>query len=480
MSSKTVIFQSKEEISPTKVLSNTISTHSSSEKLLNAIPENAFMIEKVFDIAEEAEPFEAALSQKLEDTDAMRELSDLKKRMNRTYKINCPNSEVAEFVYKILESSQAIEFVQYDNPNELASNDEFVNWGVGKIGCESIWDISKGNGVIVAVIDSGVFYEHPDIRLNMWKDPLDGTHGRDFANPNTDPDDASTHGTHCAGIIAAIANNGIGIAGVAPEAQIMALKVFPNNASLPVEDSFCANAMIYAADKGAKVLNNSWAPAKALKCNKTLQMGIDYAYLKGCIVIVAAGNSKNGQDVKKYFPANYKRVITVAATTEFDNRWVDSNYGDEVDVAAPGEDIISLLSDGTSGPLIGGTSMACAHVSGLAALLVGVSLKAGKSLSFEKIKDYICNKIYVEPVVRDVDKRIGSGRINAAKSVRAAAQELNLLDFDNENSNLEVISKKLNSELNESNGYREYTQIFKTEVVTEITTKIRMFAKDKE
>jgi len=233
------------------------------------------------------------------------------------------------------------------------------------------WDIHTGSSdVIVAVVDTGVDYNHRDLDDNMWTDGS-GHWGYDFINDDADPIDDHGHGTHCAGIIAAEGDNSLDVTGVCWDAKIMALKFLDETGSGSTSDA--TEAFYYAVDNGADVVSNSWGGSGY---SQSMQDAIDYAYSQGVIMVAAAGN--DNCDNSDYYPANYEHVISVAATDSNDQKAGFSNYGDWVDIAAPGVDILSLRASGTSmgsvydsyTTIASGTSMACPHVAGVCALLV--------------------------------------------------------------------------------------------------------------
>ncbi|SFB50600.1 S8 family peptidase [Algoriphagus aquimarinus] len=330
--------------------------------------------------------------------------SEEEKKLFRTYTVEIENEEEAKQAISKLQSDPTIEYVQESKLNKLyyLQNDPLMKdlWGITKINCPKAWDSAQGENIVIAVLDTGVDYLHTDLSGNMWKDSA-GNFGRDFSDNNYDPMDYHGHGTHVAGTIAAVGNNSIGVVGVAPKAKIMAVKIFPN-----ATDDVCAEAIKYAVDNGAHVINNSWGPTGRNPVNKTLEDAIDYALSKGVVVVFAAGNEHD--EVKYYSPANHMGVICVGASDIKDNRCGFSNYGPEVTVAAPGEEILSTQINGGYTKKRG-TSMAAPHVSGLAALVISGRPTANAN----QIKGLIetnSDKIYP-------DKPIGLGRINAANSL---------------------------------------------------------------
>ncbi|MDB4349685.1 S8 family serine peptidase [Omnitrophica bacterium] len=300
-------------------------------------------------------------------------------------------------------------------------------WGLKKINCEDAWDISQGEGVIVAIIDTGVDYDHEDIKENIWTNEdeiagnniddddngyIDDIKGWDFAYGDSDPRDKDGHGTHCAGIISAIGNNGIGIIGTAPMSKIMVLQGLDETGY--GYDSNLAECIVYAADNGADILSNSWGGWGE---SQLLEDAFNYAYSKGCISFTSAGN--NNDDVRYYYPAAIETVIAVSATTHDDKKSTFSNWGSFIDVAAPGTDILSLrATDTTVGTPVGenytradGTSMASPHVAGIAALMLSDRPELGN----DEIRTMI--QISSDDIgVAGKDDYFGYGRVNAFKA----------------------------------------------------------------
>ncbi|MGC8946471.1 MAG: S8 family peptidase [Anaerolineae bacterium] len=245
-------------------------------------------------------------------------------------------------------------------PPPVYPNDPYYaygyQWGLNKIWAPEAWALSRGGGVLIAVLDTGTDYNHPDLAGKVRTD-ID----RDFINNDSDALDDHGHGTHVSGIAAAATNNNQGVAGLGWEATILPLKVM--NAQGEGSTAELVPAIYYAADQGAKVINMSLGGAGS--CPEDLQAAVDYAYSRGVLLVAAAGNNGTNQTV---FPANCTHVLGVAATNSYDTRASFSNYGDHVSVAAPGTSIYSTLR-GSGYGYMQGTSMATPFVAGLAALV---------------------------------------------------------------------------------------------------------------
>lgn len=275
----------------------------------------------------------------------------------------------------------------------LAPNDpKFVDgtlWGLNQandvdIDAPEAWDIrSSALGITVAVIDTGIRYTHQDLAANAWTNPgetpgdridndgngyVDDVRGIDAYNRDGDPMDDQGHGTHCAGTIGATGNNGIGLTGVAWGVRLMALKFLSSTGS--GTDSDAVICIDYARLKGAKILSCSWGGGGA---GASLQAAIERARTAGILMVAAAGNETNNNDLNPSYPASYPHdnIVSVASTTSTDALSSFSNYGaTSVDLGAPGSSIYSTVSSSdTAYATYSGTSMATPHVSGALALL---------------------------------------------------------------------------------------------------------------
>ena len=231
-----------------------------------------------------------------------------------------------------------------------------LQYGLINIHAPQGWDLSTGSSsVSIAIVDTGVDLNHLDLAGKLVA-------GYDFVNNDANPQDDNGHGTHVAGIAAASTNNALGIAGITWGARIMPVKVL--NASGEGTYANTATGVIWAVDHGAQVINLSLGGTGP---SSVLEDAINYAHSKGAVIVAAAGN---GGKNFVFYPARYPNVIAVART-DSSNNWDGSNYGPEVDLAAPGTSIYSTVIGGYD--YKSGSSMATGFVSGLAAILKGVS-----------------------------------------------------------------------------------------------------------
>ena len=236
-----------------------------------------------------------------------------------------------------------------------APNDPLYSqqWHHATIRSSQGWDETHAAAVTIAIVDTGVVCSHPDLSGKCVP-------GYDFVNNDSDPRDDHGHGTHVAGIAAAMTNNGVGIAGVGYDARIMPMKAL--GASGNGSHSAIASAITWATDRGAHVINMSLG---AYFTSSTLRDAVAYAISRGVSVVAAAGNDNSSNP---NYPSSYPDVIGVAATTQSDTKASFSNYGQNIDVAAPGVGILSSVMSG-SYQAWSGTSMASPVVAGAAALL---------------------------------------------------------------------------------------------------------------
>ncbi len=231
-------------------------------------------------------------------------------------------------------------------------------WALDKLQLSQVWQVTLGSpDILVAVLDTGIDRNHEDLAGKVVAE----------VNFSGSPavDDLHGHGTHIAGIIAAGTDNGIGIAGVAPRVVIMNVKVADDRGRC--DAAAIADGIVWAVDSGANILNIS---LRVSEPSKELEEAIAYAWSRGAVIVAAAGN--DGGSAPQY-PAYYPECIAVTATREDDSRAPLANYGDWVDVAAPGYQIYSTLPNNEYGYKTG-TSQATAYVTGLAVLLYSIAI----------------------------------------------------------------------------------------------------------
>jgi type VII secretion-associated serine protease mycosin len=237
-------------------------------------------------------------------------------------------------------------------PNDTLYSE--YQWNLPEIATENGWKISKGSAdVVVAVLDTGVQADHPDLKGRLVQ-------GVNIVDPSSPPEDDVGHGTHVAGIIAAEVDNNEGVAGMTWFTKIMPVKVLDSSGAGSTYS--VAEGIIWATDHGAKVINMSlgnYAEAEFL------HDALKYAYERGVVLVAASGNDNTD---RPGYPAAYPEVIAVSATDADESRAEYSNYGDYIDVAAPGTSIPSTYP-GSRYAALSGTSMASPHVAALASLV---------------------------------------------------------------------------------------------------------------
>lgn len=285
------------------------------------------------------------------------------------------------------------------------------------IDARQAWAVTHGSrDIVVAVIDTGIDFFHPDLAENLWKNSveipgngkdddgneyIDDIYGYDFVNRDADPMDDHVHGTHVAGTIGAIGDNERGVVGVAREVRLMALKALSERGTGSLSDVL--ESMAYAVDNGAHIINASWGLQVR---SRALEDGLHAAIDAGVLFVAAAGNHR--RETLSY-PAAYPPVLAVAAINENNQRAPFSSFGSFVDLAAPGNQIWSTLPNNSYG-VLRGTSMATPYVSGAAALVWARHPK------FTQDQVGAILKNTTTPV--DSKNWIGTGRLNAASALQ--------------------------------------------------------------
>ena len=288
------------------------------------------------------------------------------------------------------------------------------------VNAERAWEITKGSrDVVIAVIDTGIDYNHEDLKNQMWVNEgeipgdgidndgngyIDDVYGWNANKDNGNPMDGNAHGTHCAGTIGAEHNNGIGVAGVMADVRLMAVKFLGDDGGGSLADA--VEAIDYATKMNVDIMSNSWGGGGF---SQTLYDSIAAAHAKGILFVAAAGNDGSNNDTRPQYPANYQvpNVISVASHTAQDNLSNFSCYGKRtVHIAAPGSNILSSTPKNKY-EVFSGTSMATPHVSGVLGLLVA---QEGR-MPAEAVKERLMKTSI--PVASYKKKIASGGRIDA-------------------------------------------------------------------
>ena len=306
-----------------------------------------------------------------------------------------------------------VKYAEIDAPLEATAVPDDTSfgsqWGMTMIQAPEAWDLTHGSSLVqIAILDSGIQHDHPDLTGKVVA-------FRRFSDSFTFLDQQG-HGTHLAGIAAAITNNNLGVAGVGYDSTLMNGKIMRDD--LSGSSSWLAEGIIWAADNGASVISISFITSLT---SVTLTTAVDYAWGKGVVVVAAAGNT--GASTQNY-PAALANAIAVAATNQTDGLWIASTFGSGVSVAAPGAAILSTLK-GSTYVALSGTSMATPHVAGLTGLLFSVvSDTNGNGFINDEVRSII------ENTADDIGvPGIGSGRINAFRAVNSVSTTRSALMF---------------------------------------------------
>ncbi|GBD92746.1 thermophilic serine proteinase precursor [bacterium BMS3Abin05] len=317
-------------------------------------------------------------------------------------------------------------------------------WGLRKIEAEQAWDITRGDpSVLLAVIDTGIDYNHPDLRKSIWINPgedlnhngrvdssdfngvdddgngfVDDIQGWDFVDAPNYPDggdyrkrddnpaDGNGHGTAIAGILAAQANNGIGVAGVAPDCRVMNLRAGTSRGLLEEDD--VAAAIVYAVENGARVINMSFGD---VEITRFLRDVIQFAYRNNVLCVASSGNSGSS---RIHYPSGLEETLSVGASTNYDARASFSNYGVSLDLVAPGNQIYTTLRQNSYGT-VSGTSASAPFVTGAAGLVLSVH----PDYSAEMLR-HILTSTCDDPGPSGWDSTFGAGRLNVYRALQVS------------------------------------------------------------
>ncbi len=317
-----------------------------------------------------------------------------------TYVLELPADADAMQMVQAMKKDKRLKYVELDyilKPAASVTDPNYASsWALPKIQAPAAWDTAVGSGVTIAILDTGVDGNHPDLKANMVP-------GWNMYDDNSNTSDVNGHGTKVAGTAAMVGNNGAGSAGVAYGARIMPVRISGTDGLASI--STIAQGINWAADNGAKVVNISYAVANY----STVQSAANYMRSKGGVVVVAAGN--NGA-LQTY--AAEDSMLNVAATDSNDAKASWSNYGDAIDVAAPGVSIYSTTNGGGYAN-VSGTSFA----SPVTAATVALMLSANSRLTPGDV-DKLIKSTALDLGTAGFDQYFGFGRIDAGKAVLAA------------------------------------------------------------
>jgi subtilisin family serine protease len=344
-----------------------------------------------------------------------------------------------ELAVKVLSGMPGVVYAELDHTvwADLTPNDPSFSslWGLHNTGqsggtvdadidAPEAWDHFTGeSSMVVGIVDTGIQLNHVDLAANIWTNPdeiagngvdddgngyIDDMNGWDWAYGDNNPSDVHSHGSHTAGTVGAVGNNGLGVVGVNWRVKLAALKFLNDSGSGSTSNAILA--VNYAVGKGMRVTNNSWGGGGY---NQSLYNAIQSSQSIGHLFCASAGNSNRNNDSTPHYPSSYNlpNIISVAATTRNDLKASFSNYGaTTVDVGAPGDTILSTVPTNSYGNK-SGTSMAAPHVSGVAAMIYAYSPTA----TWQQVRDAIFNT--VRPISALAGRTVTGGVVNLSDAL---------------------------------------------------------------
>ncbi len=353
--------------------------------------------------------------------------------LQRTYLLEFSSIQDVEKCIRDLENLKGVEYAEKVPLDRmcLTPNDPSYSslWGLTNINAPAAWNyFSTGSNVVVAIVDDAIERTHADLSPNLWVNSaeiagnnidddnngyIDDINGYDVGSNDNNPNPPSAsfdHGTHVAGIVSARSNNGVGVASIGFSCKLMCVKSTTTVGQ--VTNGY--DGIVYAAVSGADIINMSWGGPGT---STTAQNIVNYAAGEGCILIAAAGND----DVNtQFYPAAYNNVVSVAATTSTNSKASFSNYGNWIDVSAPGNNIYSTTVGNTYGNK-SGTSMASPMVAGLAGLMKSLNPNMPNA---DLINCLISTAVNIDAQNPSYIGQLGSGRIDAAAAMTCVAASL--------------------------------------------------------
>ncbi|MBU0487055.1 MAG: S8 family peptidase [Bacteroidetes bacterium] len=389
-----------------------------------------------------------------------------------TYKIRFHETSEADALIKEIESQNFIVYAEKAplfrtfSTNTNADDVAPQQWYLGKIGALQAWGLTTGNpNIKVAIVDDASRITHPDLAANVWHNPgeiagnsidddsngyVDDVNGWDAANNDNDPNPpvnlgflgemAFTHGTHCAGLAAAVTNNGTGIAGVSYNISYIPVKTVTDNSFFPLGIETPAEGADYAIAAGANVISMSFGSEDA-GAFATLTSILQYADSAGIILVAAAGNNGDGSGGfgtpnAINYPAGYPYVLAIGASDSTDHKPGFSQYGTWLDLLAPGAAMYSTLAHSTPYDFQDGTSMACPLTVGALGLMLSYAPMASKTEIVQCLKDGCDNIDSLNPTFVG---QMGAGRLNVYNSLICLQQYLSDENAYTESANAVVV-----------------------------------------